>query len=64
VTNSTDSILRFWEANSGAATGTAEFSERVGRVAFDGAKRLAVSFWDGTAIVYDLAAVMRPPKKE
>jgi WD40 repeat protein len=65
VTNSSDAILRFWDAQTAAATGTAELPDRVGRVAFDGAgKRLAVSFWDGTAIVYDLAAVVKPPKKE
>jgi WD40 repeat protein len=65
VTSSSEAVLRFWDAKTGAAIGTVEFPDKVARVAFDGGmKRVAVSFWDTTAVVYDLAAVLKPAKKE
>lgn len=63
VTNSSDMVLRFWDAKTGTQTGTVELPERIGRVALDGAgKKLAVAFWDTTVVVYELSAVLKTPK--
>jgi WD40 repeat protein len=56
--------LSLWDATTGKAAGTIELPGRPGHVAFDGAgKRIAVAFWDSTALVYDLAAVLKPAKE-
>jgi WD40 repeat protein len=65
VTGKTENSLAFWDAATGAAAGTIELPARPAHVAFDGAgKRVAIAFWDSTALVYDLAAVLKPATKE
>lgn len=65
VTVAYEPTVRFWEAATGAAAGTVELPERPARIAFDaGGRRLAASFYDSTALVYDLAAVRKPAGKE
>jgi WD40 repeat protein len=64
VTASQEPILRFWDAATGAAAGTIELPERPARIAFDASgTRLAASFYDTTALVYELAAVFKPAKE-
>ena len=44
--------------------GTIELPARPSKVAFDGNdKRVAVAFWDSTALVYDLAVCTEPVAK-
>src|SRR5262249_15349335 len=63
VTAAHESPLQFWDAKTGAAIGTAELPTRPARVAFDSAgKRLAIAFSDTTAVIFDLAAVLKPAK--
>jgi hypothetical protein len=65
VTGSWDPRLAFWDARTGRPAGTLELPHRAQCVAFspDG-KRLAVGFLDTTALVYDLAAALKPSAKE
>ena len=65
ATSAYQSPLQLWNTKTGAAIGTVELPQRVGRVAFDATgKRLAVAFWDTTVVIYDLATVLKPAKKE
>jgi WD40 repeat protein len=64
VTGSWDEVLRFWDAATGAATGVIDLPRPAARLAFGGGKRLAVGFSDPTVLVYDLAAALKPAKKE
>jgi RNA polymerase sigma factor (sigma-70 family) len=65
VTGAYEPVLRFFDANTGDAVGTIELPNRPESLAFDGpGKQLAVGFVDTTALVYDVAAAMKPAKKE
>lgn len=59
VTNDAGPALKFWDAATGAAAGTLDLPDRPWSVAFDGGKRVAVGFLDGTALVYELRAVKK-----
>jgi WD40 repeat protein len=62
---SDQNALTLWDATTGQAAGTIVLPGRPAHVAFDGpGKRMAVAFWDTTALVYDLAAVLKSPAKE
>ncbi|HKB02177.1 MAG TPA: WD40 repeat domain-containing protein, partial [Gemmataceae bacterium] len=60
-----DAELRFWDAKTGEPVGMLDLPHRPQTVAFspDG-KLLAVAFLDTTALVYDVAAALKPTKKE
>ena len=65
VTGGNEPVLHFWNAKSGAIQGIVDLPERPGRVAVSGdGKLLAVAFWDTSVLVYDLAKVLKPAKKE
>lgn len=59
-----ETSLALWDPITGKAAGTIALPDRPGHLAFDGTgKRVAISFWDSTAVVYDLAAVLKPAKE-
>ena len=61
VTGAFEPVLRFFDAATGDAVGTIDLPNRAESLAFDGAgRRLAVGFVDTTALVYDVAAALKP----
>jgi WD40 repeat protein len=65
VTGSWGPELAFWDAKTGKPAGTIDLPHRAECVAFDPpGKRLVVGFTDTTALVYDVAAALKPAKKE
>jgi WD40 repeat protein len=62
--SSQDTTLHFLEADTGKTVGTIDLPRPPGlRIAFGDHRRLAVSFWDSTVLVYDVPAALRPAKK-
>jgi RNA polymerase sigma factor (sigma-70 family) len=65
VTGAYEPVLRFFDATTGAVVGTIDLPNRPESLAFDPpGKRIAVGFLDTTALIYDVAAAMKPEKKE
>jgi WD40 repeat protein len=64
VTTSADGMMRFWDTASGEAAGTIELPRKPRAIAFGGDKWLAVAFADPSIVIYDLAAALKPAKKE
>ncbi len=64
VTGTSENSLSVWDATTGAAIGTIPLPARAANLTFDQTgTRLAIAFFDTTALVYDLASVIKPPTK-
>jgi WD40 repeat protein len=65
VTGAFEPVLRFFDAKTGEPVGTIDLPNQPESLAFDApGRRVAVGFLDTTALIYDVAAALKPAKKE